>query len=235
MRCAKTIAIPPSAAECCLKARVAACSSHGFTLVEVIVSLTLITIIGSLAVSGLRTGMEITGKGSQVVRDMNRSQTILRIIEAQVRGALPMRYSVDRSYPQLQIAFTGDRHRLKFVSNNSLTNGPDGFPRWIELDWQDSSSSILRMREFRILPPYNTPESIAVNETDLLPAAKVEFGYLQRSRGTEPARWLESWRPEDQRELPAAVRLRIERRGDSTELLIPVEMAANSWQGLWLP
>jgi hypothetical protein len=195
------------------------------------------TLIGTVVISGLRTGMETTDRGSRAVRSLQRRQTVLAIIEAQVRSALPMQFAEDALRPQRHVAFEGDQNRLRLVSNNSLWDGPDGIPRWIELDWNGSSGSVspLRLREFRILPPFNTPQSAPLYESDLLPAARVEFAYLRRVRGTELPRWLDAWKPENVGELPAAVRIRIEfKKDDSTELLIPLESGPTNWQGLWL-
>jgi general secretion pathway protein J len=210
---------------------------RGFTLIEVLVSLTLMTLIGTVVISGLRTGMETTDRGSRAVRNLQRRQTVLTVIQAQVRGALPIQYADDASKPQQRVAFEGARSRLRFISNTSLWDGPDGIPRWIELDWSGSSTSVapLRLREFRMMPPFNTPQSAPLHETDLLPANRVEFEYLRRARGTELPRWLDSWRPEGIGELPAAVRMRIEfKKDDATELVIPLEIAPTNWQGLWL-
>jgi prepilin-type N-terminal cleavage/methylation domain-containing protein len=210
---------------------------RGFTLIEVLVSLTLMTLIGTVVISGLRTGMETTDRGSRAVRSLQRRQTVLAIIEAQVRSALPMQYSADALKPQMHVAFEGDRNWLRLVSNNSLWDGPDGVPRWIELAWNSSPGSVsaLRLREFRMLPPFNTPQSAPLYESDLLPVSRVEFTYLRHSRGTELPRWLDSWKPENVGELPAAVRIRIEfKKDDSTELLIPLETGPTNWQGLWL-
>ena len=210
---------------------------RGFTLIEVLVSLTLMTLIGAVVLSGLRTGMETTDRGSRAVRNLERRQTVLGIVEAQVRSALPMQYSVDAAKPQMHVAFEGNQNRLRLVSNNSLWDGPDGIPRWVELDWNDPTGvePRLRLREFRILPPFNTPEATALHESDLLPAARVEFAYMRHPRGTELPRWLDSWKPENLGELPAAVRIRIEfKKDDSTELLISLESGPTNWQGLWL-
>jgi prepilin-type N-terminal cleavage/methylation domain-containing protein len=211
--------------------------NRGFSLIEVLVSLTLMTLIGAVVVSGLRTGMETTDRGNRAVRNLQRRQTVLSIIEAQIRSALPMRYSQEAANPQSRVAFEGDRTRLRFVSSNSLWDGPDGIPRWIELDWSSSSGSEspLRLREFRILPPFNTPQAAPMHESDLLPATRVEFAYLRHPRGTDLPRWLGAWPPQNVSELPAAVRIRIEfKKGDDTELLIPLEIGPTNWQGLWL-
>jgi len=210
---------------------------RGFTLIEVLVSLTLMTLIGTVVISGLRTGMETTDRGTRAVRNLQRRQTVLAIIEAQVRSALPMQYSADPLKPQMHVAFEGDRNRVRLVSTNSLWDGPDGIPRWIELDWTNLSGSVrsLRLREFRILPPYNSAQPVPLHESDLLPVARVEFAYMKQPRGTELPRWLDSWNPNNVGELPAAVRIRIEfKKDDSTELLIPLEGGPTNWQGLWL-
>src|SRR5262245_42816802 len=171
---------------------------RGFTLIEVLVSLTLMTLIGTVVISGLRTGLETTDRGSRAVRNLQRRQTVLGIIEAQVRSALPMQYSADPLKPLMHVAFEGDNNRLRLVSTNSLWDGPDGIPRWIELNWTGSSASVspLRLREFRMLPPFNTPQSASLHESDLLPAARVEFAYLRRQRPSELPRWLAAWNPE---------------------------------------
>src|SRR5262245_41980166 len=210
---------------------------RGFTLIEVLVSLTLMTLTGTVVISGLRTGMETTDRGTRAVRNLQRRQTVLGIIEAQVRSALPLQYAEDASKPQMHVAFEGTRDRFRLISNNSLWDGPNGIPRWIELDWNSSSGSAaqLRLREFQILPPFNTPQSIPLHESDLLPATRVEFAYLRHPRGTELPRWVDSWKPGNLGELPAAVRIRIEfKKDDSTELLIPLEIGPTNWQGLWL-
>lgn len=210
--------------------------SHGFTLIEVVVSLTLMTIIGVLVLSALRTGMAATEKGQLELASLRSRLSTVRILQNQLRGAVPLLYwTVDGVLRKTHVAFDGDRSSLRFVSRDSLFDGPDGVPRWVELSWKDSQSDgmAINVKEFRIIPPNNAADSQVIGEVNLLPGSECQFEYLRRARGTAPSRWLEAWNMDEERELPAAVRLTVRSKKQSSKLLIPLEIAPTDWHGLW--
>lgn len=209
-------------------------STSGFTLIEVLVSFTLLTMIGAIVVSAVRSGVASTSKGTQALNNIQQREKAFVVLEEQLRSVVPTLWrTADPAALRIRIGFDGDRRRIRFVSRYSAFAGPLSIPRWVELEWTDSPPATLRVKEFRVIPPNNAIDAEPIAETDLLPVADLEFEYLRRARGTDPARWLQTWRSDEQAELPAAVRV-VSKGMQSTSFVIPLDAAAMSWQGLWL-
>jgi prepilin-type N-terminal cleavage/methylation domain-containing protein len=109
-------------------------SSKGFTLIEVVVSITIMAMLSVAVLSALRTSLLIWDKGTSRIENIRRSRTAREVLDEQIRGALPMTYAVNQN-DQLMftLAFEGDRHHIRFVSRSSFKDGPDGIPRWVDL------------------------------------------------------------------------------------------------------
>src|SRR5260370_27379247 len=92
-------------------------SSWGFTLVEVLVSLTIMALIPSVAFAGLSIGIDSWHRGSRKIDELDRRFAIERVVRRQVALA--------------DHVFRGDRDQLEFSTTYSLANG-SGDPVWVK-------------------------------------------------------------------------------------------------------
>src|SRR5436853_7547543 len=91
--------------------------NRGFTLLEVLVSLTIMALITSVAFAGLSIGIDSWHRGSRKIDELDRRFALERVIQRQIATANQI--------------FRGDRDQLEFSTTYSLANG-SGDPVWVK-------------------------------------------------------------------------------------------------------
>src|SRR5213594_4431488 len=92
-------------------------NNAGFTLLEVLVSLTIMAMITAVAFTGLSIGIDSWHRGSRKIDELDRRFALERLVERQVALA-------DSGL------FHGSGRELEFLSTYSLVNGPSD-PIWV--------------------------------------------------------------------------------------------------------
>ena len=162
--------------------------SWGFTLIEVLVSLTIMAMIVTVAFTGLSVGIDSWRRGSQKIDELDRRFALERVIQRQVALADSR-------------LFQGSDRELEFRSTYSLVNG-QGDPVWVRYRVDSDKFLYAEMP----LPEYS-PESASELPTQSLGSlSPVVFRYLSSTPAGEPV-WVGEWSKE--MGLPAAVRFQI--------------------------
>lgn len=86
-------------------------TSGGFTLIEVLVALTIMALITGVAFAGLRIGIDSWERGMQRIEELDRRVSMERLIQRQLALAEPN-------------LFRGNSRELEFASTYSFANGP---------------------------------------------------------------------------------------------------------------
>jgi len=210
----------------------------GFTLIEVLVSITLMAMISVALLSALRSGALAWDKGTAKIEDLRHTRVVSDIVEDQIRGALPLLYNFQTAERVMTLSgFEGTGTNLRFVSRSSFNDGPDGIPRWVDVRWTFDvkwSSGELIVEERRILPPDNLPESTASWHGAVLRADSCSFEFLAPYQANENAKWVQEWHSPPQQTLPRAVRMSCTSKGKTTRSLLPLNYADSSAAGLVL-
>ena len=163
-------------------------SNGGFTLLEVLVSLTMMALITAVAFAGLSIGIDSWERGSRKIDELNSRIAVERLLHRQIAVADPR-------------LFKGNDREMEFVSTYSLTNGPSDLIR-----------VFYRIEEGRFLYSEmpvagSTPERGDSALTHTLGAfSQVNFRYVGTGPGGE-AQWVSSWT--ESMGLPVAVRAQI--------------------------
>ena len=209
-------------------------SNQGFTLIEVLVALTLLGLIATMVAAGTRLGLDLTARGNERTDALRMEYLKRNILRSQVQGALPFRYWVHNNDMRIElIAFEGQRDRVRFVSRYGVKDGPDSVPRWIDVypDTPVDRQSALILEEHRILSPDNQPDTANPVRIEIGKCAEVRFEYLDRSG--ETPRWISNWDAAVQKvPLPSAVRMQCKTEADALMLFIPLDYADSARQGL---
>ncbi|HEY2383231.1 MAG TPA: prepilin-type N-terminal cleavage/methylation domain-containing protein [Terriglobia bacterium] len=208
-------------------------SRAGFTLIEVLVSITIMAMVGVIVLSATRSGLAMWDKGGAHIERLHRSRVVLDVLNDQIRGALPMSYTVRTSERTVSpLAFDGTASSLRFLSRTSFKDGPDGVPRWVTIQW---ASGELKVEERRILPPDNAPDPSVYWHDTVLRGDSCAFGFLTDAQPNRPAVWVQAWHFPANPVLPRAVRLScaIPPKND-VQAVIPLDYAAASATGLVL-
>lgn len=190
----------------------------GFTLLEVLVAITLLGMIMVMAYQGLRTGARSTAQGEAAIERVNRLRLSQEFLRGQLSRALPMTIEQDDTLGA--VVFEGGPEIMRFVApmpgylsyggpyvqTLSLARG-NGGERALVFDHR-----ILQYGEEAERAPDPSAERDPVKLLDGIRDA--EFSYLEpgETRDDEPV-WVDEWRALDR--LPLLVRIRLEMREDS--------------------
>jgi len=163
-------------------------SSWGFTLIEVLVSLTIMAMIVTVAFAGLSVGIDSWRRGTRKIDELDRRFALERVIQRQVALADPR-------------LFQGSDRELEFRSTYSLVNG-QGDPVWVRYRVDSDKFLYAEMP----LPEYSPEHSTESTTQSLGSFSPIVFRYLGSTPAGEPV-WLSAWM--NQTDLPLAVRFRI--------------------------
>lgn len=143
-------------------------SSCGFTLIEVVVSLTIMAVITGVAVAGLRVGLDSWERGSQKIQELDRRFSVERLIQRQLALA----------EPQL---FLGSPDEVEFTSTYSLANGSSD-P--VQVKYSFSSGKLVY-----------SDTSLGTSQP-LGTFSNVTFRYLNKDADGKSF-WIDAWQQED--------------------------------------
>ena len=162
-------------------------NSHGFTLIEVLVALTIMALITGVAFSGLSIAIDSWQRGSRKIQELDRRASVERLMQRQVALA------------DVQL-FRGDPHEIEFISNYSLANG-SGDPVWVKYSFDAMKLGYREKPAAEYTPEFND----AVSQT-LGDFSRIEFRYLSTD-ALDNNVWINEWK---QGGLPIVVQARID-------------------------
>ena len=183
----------------------------GFTLLELLISLTLVVVIVVIALGAMQLGSRSVAAGEKRIDDRERLRTVLGLIDAQIQSQLPLTYE---EAGQRRYYFRGDGKALRFSTSYSAWNGSKGYAvvdYRVEAD--GSGGEVLTAAE-------QTPGVEGLMNIPLLKAKEISFGYFYQDSTEEQGSWRESV-PEGPL-IPERVRLHLTRGEEKLELLFPV-------------
>jgi general secretion pathway protein J len=199
-------------------------AARGFTLLEVVIALTLLAVAIAMALGALRGASQATARAEARAQRDERLRAVQALIRRHVGGALPMAIEIDPESGEAQV-WRGEADRIEFVSPmpGYLSRGG---PYVQTLEIVNGADGRQLRFQFRMLTPDGPldPEREPVVLLDGLADAKFQFRTLD-DRG-EPGTWRDDW--EQASVLPPLVRLRVDFRDESRswpELVVAPRLA----------
>ena len=167
----------------------------GFTLLELIIAIAILSMVTLIIGSGFRLGIKAWTKGETETQETQRLRALSGLMTQNVKSIYPYRMRIEGKNI---IVFKGENNSIMFVT--TFVDPSVGGFKWVRYSINDGA---LLLKE-GILPDKKFLEKISGNEevidTDI---EKLEFKYLS----TDKSEWKESW---DLGEgLPAAVKIKI--------------------------
>lgn len=99
-------------------------NQRGFTLLELIISITLMALIVTISVSGFRLAYRSIDKIELKSEEMERLRSFLSIIDAQVSS---LQYILETKDTEKLNYIVGDSNSFQFVSNTSIWDRESGY------------------------------------------------------------------------------------------------------------
>ena len=170
-------------------------SSAGFTLLELIIAITILPLIILIIGNGFRLGMNAWEKGENETVWTQRFRVLSGVLSQQIKSAYPYSMEID---DERVILFEGTSDSIMFVT--TLTDSGYGGFKWVRYVHKDGTL----FHKEGLLPDKKlmekTSEDEEVVDTDI---KEMTFAYLS----LEDKEWLDSW--EYGEKLPGAVRVKM--------------------------
>jgi prepilin-type N-terminal cleavage/methylation domain-containing protein len=185
----------------------------GFTLLELLISLTLLVLIVVIAMGAMRLGSRSVVAGEKKMDYWERFRTVLSMIDAQIQSQLPLTYEEagNRKY-----YFRGDGKTLRFSTSYSIWRGRKGY---VIVDYRikadDSGREVLFASE-------QVPGIEGQLSTPLLDATGISLDYFYKDPTAEQGTWQELL-PEGPI-IPEKIRFRLTRGQEQLTLVFPVRV-----------
>ncbi|MGY6555624.1 MAG: prepilin-type N-terminal cleavage/methylation domain-containing protein [Wenzhouxiangella sp.] len=87
----------------------------GFTLVEVMLAITLVSLIMALAYGGFRSSVRATNSGEALIEETNRLRITHQFVRTQLSQALPLIIEEDEQEGEM-VRFQGEAQRVRFIA-----------------------------------------------------------------------------------------------------------------------
>lgn len=187
---------------------------RGFTLVELLLAVTLLSMLMALTYGGLQAATRTTDRGQKILQESGRLRMAHQFVRKQINQAIPLGFNqVDdvaaaMGEPPLSEVFIGTRASIRFVGPMPGYLGFGG-PQVQELSLVNGDEGMELVLTHALLQGFedaNLNEREPIVLIDHIESA--EFSFLARDEEGEIAGWVSDW--EETAKLPVAMSLEIQ-------------------------
>lgn len=171
----------------------------GFTLIEILMAMTLVGMITSILATALFITMNTWEDGERQVESVEQLRHLLEYIAEDIRGADPYTF---REENQLYSAFFGDKKRINFISTSPPLTAGVQFTGLKEVSYWVDAEKGLMLREAPLLHSefYDEDYGNTVVVAPQIKKAEFEYLYQEPSRltGEVEEKWSDGWGPAEE-------------------------------------
>jgi len=202
-------------------------SHSGFTLLELLITFTILSLILLVIAGALRLGSASWERGEEKAEKYQKSRAAFNLLSQQLKSAFPYKIKAKQAAPDY-FAFQGTSDSLQFVTSFSLkSKRPEGlvFVTY-KVEEGKSSEKVLKVSEQRVLNKDFMEET--PREEDFLPFIEgltdIKFEYYKESEDEETSgEWMDAWDGKEETELPRQVRVNVKwkEKKEESEIVLP--------------
>jgi len=188
--------------------------SSGFTLIEVIVTLTILGFIVLMVSGTFRLGLSSWEKGDAIKEDYQKIRMTSQLVSRQLKSLVPYKIKTEKAEGNY-LAFDGKAHSLRFVSALPIkAKRPEGFV-YVVYQFKDDGEKKghLLLYEQRALNRDFFEDELKEDSAVTLfgGISQVRFEYFREADGEKSRmeEWVEEWNAKEEKELPRAVRMTV--------------------------
>ncbi len=194
---------------------------RGFTLLEVMLALSIVAAMLVIAFGGLRVGLAAWQRGEARTATLDHARSLAVLLERALDGTFPYRFTPEGER-QARVLFEGRPDQLTFVTLSPPF--PAGVPAAFTAVSVSADAAGLALRQ-QILPNPVAPDRLPPLLVDARTSG-IRFRYL----GREPEAWQEAWDVAADEGLPRAVEITLVTgpgpRGTLQTLTVPIRATA---------
>jgi general secretion pathway protein J len=187
-------------------------SEGGFTLLELVISITILAFITLLTAGAMRLGFSSVDKGEKKIESLERLRTSLNIIDSQIQSEIPISYTKEASK---KFYFKGEHDFLQFTTNYSIWGGQKGYVLVAYRVITDTQGKQALSSSEDVIGVGGNRETVLLVSFD-----KIFFEYFYKGPTDEKGDWVDTW--PDETNIPEKIRLHLVKGGDEVTLLFPM-------------
>jgi general secretion pathway protein J len=205
--------------------------SSGFTLLELLISLTIMGLIVVVVFGAFRIGVRAWEKGEKDVETHQRQRVVLNLIKRQLASIFVHKVGNANSRP---FFLKGDKKSMEFLSNTSIMPGNQSglvYARYVVKPEDEDEKERLGFYE-KNFALQDKEKMEDLNEEDFLmlisDVHNIEFEYLKGQDGEEILEWEETWDPDKDKGFPRAVKVTLKVDADMAPIKMIVRIESES-------
>ena len=219
-------------------------SETGFTLLEVIVTLTILGFILLIVSGAFRLGLSVWERGEATREDSQRLRTVSQLVSQQIKSAVPYKVKTEKAEGDY-LAFEGSGHSLKFISALPIkAKQSEGLVYAIyEFEEKGKEGGRLVLYEQRVLTKNffeeRPKEDSGVTLFEGVSDVRFEYYRKEDPSKNRTEAWVEEWNAKEEKELPSALRMKItysskvgKNEGEEVPLTVMASIQANQFEDL---
>lgn len=197
-------------------------SEIGFTLIEVVLALSIFALIGAILYGAFSLGNGALTKSQASFEKNQKLRSLGDLLGNYIRSSYPYRASVQNQ----EIFYQGEEDSLTFVSSFSLAMGGRGMAKiHIYREGEPTKDGILKLEEETPVRFDDTGEEGGQRNSVVLQAGIDSFQLSYLDPQSEDEKWEERWDGQERGILPRAVRLTYRTKdGKESRWIIPIMM-----------
>jgi general secretion pathway protein J len=202
-------------------------SDAGFTLVEMLVSLALLSVLTTLLFGNVSVGLKVFQSGSAHADHAEHGMITQSLLRRMIRDAYPFFLSDGQGHSHVD--FEGARESIGFLGNAPNVIGGGGRHRFnLFVDRHRNKSDLVLTSTPELGNHYSElalVKTLAIGDVDW-----IQFSYFGAATAGQTAQWHDKWT--QQNELPKLVRIRVAFRADDArswpDLIIAPRISADA-------
>ena len=180
-------------------------NSRGFTLVELLIAITLSIVIFVILLAAMRLGYKSQAAGTERSEQTQEVRILCDRVAWLLRGAYPFYLN---KIDQQKLFFEGKADRVGFVTSSVDTYGVGPEDRaglkWVSI-FTDKEGLKIREKVYFLEDVFDdSGGKVYLIAPDM---NKIAFEYLDTVEGETQGGWVSEWDPDDKEMLPAAVKV----------------------------
>lgn len=192
--------------------------NKGFTLIELVIALTLSIVIVVILLAAMRIAYKSQAKGAERVDTTQKIRLLGDRLTWLLRGAYPF---FSKKPEEQKLYFEGESGKIGFVTTSidSYGKGPEDLAglKWVSV-FTDTEGLKIREKVFFLEDVFDdNGGNVYLLDPEV---KKVEFEYYDIPEGEKQGDWVSEWDPDDKQHIPAAVKFKItlEHEGKTVEM-----------------
>lgn len=194
-------------------------NNRGFTLLELLIAITLSILILVVLGAAMRLGYKSQSKGTERSEVTQKVRILEDRIAWLIRGAYPF---YRKKADEKKIFFDGKSDRVGFVTSSidSYGKGPEDLAglKWVSI-FADGDGLKIREKVYFLEDVFEDSNGkVYLLDPEV---KKIDFEFFEIKEGEKQGTWISEWDPDDKETIPTAVRVKMTLERNDQKIEIP--------------